>query len=89
MLADRKRQNLTLLPQNKILDWTKSKKFADDKLNVAKMMISLFDRMENTVGKGENAGYWLPAFSPFFPHPLFSKGFLFKFIKSWDCVVKC
>ena len=26
-------------------------------LNVAKMMISLFDRAENTVEKGENVGY--------------------------------
>ena len=33
------------------------KEFADNKLNVAVMMISLFDRVENTVGKGENAGY--------------------------------
>ena len=39
-----------------ILDLTKLKAFADDKLKVAKMRISLFDRVENTVGKGENAG---------------------------------
>ena len=39
-----------------MLDVTKSKAFADDKLNVAKMTITLFDRVENTVGKGENAG---------------------------------
>ena len=32
------------------------KAFADDKLNIARMMISLFDSEENTVGKGENAG---------------------------------
>ena len=31
---------------------TKLKGFADNKLNVAKMMISLFDGIENTVGKG-------------------------------------
>ena len=36
---------------------TKLKAFADNKLDVAKMKISLFDRVENTVGKGENAGY--------------------------------
>ena len=42
--------------KDKILDVTKLKAFADDKLNDAKM-ISLFDRVENTVGKGENAGY--------------------------------
>ena len=32
------------------------KTFADDKFSVAKMMISVFDRVEN-VGKRENAGY--------------------------------
>ena len=44
------------LPNDKILDVTKLKAFADDKLNVTKMMISLYDRVENTLGKGENAG---------------------------------
>ena len=36
---------------------SKLKTFADDILNVAKMTNSLCDRVENTVGKGENAGY--------------------------------
>ena len=45
------------LPDGKILDVTKLKAFADDKINVAQMMVSVFDRIENTVGKGENAGY--------------------------------
>ena len=36
---------------------TKLKAFADDKLNIARMMISLLDRVENTVEKGEIAGY--------------------------------
>ena len=44
------------LPNDKILDVTKLKAFADDKLNVATMMFSLYDRVENTAGKGENAG---------------------------------
>ena len=47
------------LPNDKILHVTKLKV---DKLNV-KMMISLNDRVENTVGKGKKC--WLPAFSPF------------------------
>ena len=34
------------LPNDKILDLTKLKAFADDKSNVAKMMISLIDRVE-------------------------------------------
>ena len=46
------------LPNNKILDLTKLKAYADDKINLAQMMISVFDdRVENIVGKGENAGY--------------------------------
>ena len=35
----------------------KLKAFAVDKINVALMMISVFDRIENIVGKEENAGY--------------------------------
>ena len=45
------------LPNKKILDATKLKVFADDKLHFAKTTISLFDVIENSVGKGENAGY--------------------------------
>ena len=45
------------LPNDKIFDATKLKAFADDKTNVAQIMISVSDRVENIVGKGENAGY--------------------------------
>ena len=40
-------------PNDKILDWTKLKAFADDKLKTASMMISLYDRAENIVREGE------------------------------------
>ena len=43
------------LPDDKILDWSKFKAFADDRLNVTKMIISVFDKVENIVGKGEIA----------------------------------
>ena len=42
--------------KDEILDQTKLKAFADDKLNVTKKIISVFDRVENIVGKGEIAG---------------------------------
>ena len=42
-------------PHDKILDQTRLKAFADDKLNVTKMIISVFERVENIVGKGEIA----------------------------------
>ena len=45
------------LPNNKILDWSKLKAFADDKIKVLKMMIFVLDRIENILGKRENAGY--------------------------------
>ena len=45
------------LPNDKILDVSELKAFADDRINEAKMMISVFDRVKNIVGKGENAAY--------------------------------
>ena len=72
------------LPKYKFLDVTKFKAFADDKLNVAKMAIFLFDRAENTVGIEENAAY-----QHFFLFPqFFSKVFFFGVVKIQDCVVK-
>ena len=59
------------------------------------MMISLFDRVENTVGKEENAGYQhfllFPLCFQCFPKPssLGSlKTLFFWVVKSQDCVVK-
>ena len=49
-------QVINSLPSNKILDQSKLKAFAYDKIDVVEMMISLLDGTENTVGKGENAG---------------------------------
>ena len=47
---------INYLPNDIILVRSELKAFADDKMNVAKMMISVFNRVENIVGKGENAG---------------------------------
>ena len=51
------RTNPTLSPftHDTFLDHTKLKSFADDKLNVSKMIIFVFDRVENILGKGEIA----------------------------------
>ena len=56
-LCQTQKPSINSLPNDKFLDWSKLKAFADDKLNDAKMMISFFDIVENTGGKGENAGY--------------------------------
>ena len=45
------------LRNDKFFKKTNFKAFADDKANVANMMIFVFDRVENIVGKEENAGY--------------------------------
>ena len=65
------------------LDWTKLKAFADDLLNAGKIKISVFERFENIMGKGENAGY-----QHFLLFSMFSKAISFRVIKSQDCVVK-
>ena len=55
--------NINSLPNKKFLDWTKLKTFADDKLNIAKMKISLYERNIKHCRKRRKC--WLPAFSPF------------------------
>ena len=47
-----------LMPFNPVPnDWSKLKAFADDNLYVAQVMIYVFDRLKNIMGKRENAGY--------------------------------
>ena len=66
-----------------MLDWMKLKAFADVKLIVAKM-ISLFEREENIMGKGENAGdqHFL-LFPQCFPNPS-----SLRVVRSQDCAIK-
>ena len=40
-----------------ILDWSKLKAFADDKIDVTQKLKFHLGKVENIVGKGENAGY--------------------------------
>ena len=48
-----------------------------------KMLTSVFDRVENIVGKGENAGQ-----TAFFPFPtMFSKGFFHWVVKTQDHMI--
>ena len=71
------------LSNDKILEVTKFKAFADDKLNVPKMIISVFGKLENIEGKGKKC--WLPAFSPF--PTTFSKGFFLGVVQGRYCVL--
>ena len=45
------------LPDNKILDWSKLKQFADDNFKFDEHSRKFSKRVENTVGKGEIAHY--------------------------------
>ena len=45
------------LPNEKFLDWSKLKGFADNKINVTEKLNFELGRVENIVEKGENAGY--------------------------------
>ena len=45
------------LPNNKILNRTKFKEFADHRTNVTEKLKFVLERVENIFGKGENTGY--------------------------------
>ena len=45
------------LYNDKYIDWSKLKAFADDKINVPQNLTFLGGRIENVVGKEENTGY--------------------------------
>ena len=73
--------SLNSLPNDKILDWSKLIAFADNKTNVTEKLKFVLGRVENIVGKGENAGYQhLLPFST-----MFSNGFFLKVVKSQEC----
>ena len=49
--------SITLLPNDKILDWSELKALADDKINVTQKLTVSSGWVENIVGKEESAGY--------------------------------
>ena len=72
------------LSNDKILDMTTLKAFACDKINVTQKLKIKLERVEIIAGKGENAGYQHFLLFP----TVFSKGLLFRVVKSRDCVAK-
>ena len=73
-------QSTNSLPNDESLALTNLKAFADDKFNVALVMISVFDRVGNTVLKGENAGYSIFSFFQF------SKDLFIRAVKTRGCL---
>ena len=72
------------LPNDKILDWSKLKAFADNKINPTKQQAFFAGWVDNIVGKGENAGY--QHFLLF--QQCYQKAPFLGSLKSRDCVEK-
>ena len=66
------------LPNDKILDWSKLKIFADDKIKVIEKWKFVLGMFGNIMGNGENAGYH----DFFLFSTMFSKGFFSKTVGS-------
>ena len=56
-VSGKSKNTVNPVPNNKILDWSNSKAFADDEKNLSQKLEFVFGRVENIVGKGENVGY--------------------------------
>ena len=74
----------TSLPNGKILDWSRLKAFAHDKNSLTEKLKFVLDRVENIVGKEENAGYQDFLYFP----QCFQKLSFSGSIKVGNCVVK-
>ena len=72
------------IPNDKILDWSEFKAFADDKIDANEKISILFGKGGKHCEKRRKC--WLPAFSPF--PTMFSKNLFSLVIKGRDCVVK-
>ena len=70
------------LPNNKFLEWSKLKAFADDKIKVAEKLKFVLDKVENIAGRGENTGY-----KHFLLFPQCFQEYYFGVVKSRDYVV--
>ena len=75
---------LTLYKKTKTLHWSKFKAFADNKINVTKILKFTSRMVKNILGKKRKC--WLPAFSPV--PKMFSKASFHRVVESRDCVVK-
>ena len=49
--------SLNSFPRGKMLDWSKLKASADDKINVNQELKFVLEKVENIARKGENAGF--------------------------------
>ena len=67
-------RKINSLPNDNTYDSSKLKAFTDDKINVGENLKFVLGRVENIVGKGDNAGYQhFLLFPQFFQKPSFSR----------------
>ena len=45
------------VPNDKFPNWSKLKAFSEDEINMTEILKFVLEKVENIVGKGENAGY--------------------------------
>ena len=76
--------SLNPLQNDKILDQSKFKADADRKINVIQNLNFILGKVENILGKGENAGYRHFLLFP----KCFLKASFSRVAKSWDCMGK-
>ena len=80
---------LNPLPNNQILDLSKLKEFADNKINMTQKLKFALGRVKNIVGKGYQHFSPFPTMFFFSPFPtMFSKGYFVRVVDRQDCVVK-
>ena len=75
---------INLLPNDKILDWSKLNLFADNKINVTKKL--KFELLKGRKQCVQRRKCLLPAL--FLLPIMFSKGFFPRVVKSLDCVIR-
>ena len=78
------RDSVNSLPNDKILDWSKLKVFADDKLNAIKTLKFVMDVLKKIVEKGENGRNQHFVLFP----QCFQKASFLGVVKKRNCVVK-
>ena len=78
----RRTRSINPFPNGKILDLSKFKAFADDKINVSKKKIFVLGRVENTVGNGETAGYRQVSSFPMFSKACFTRPIKTRLLKT-------
>ena len=81
--SDKSNLSFNSLPDDKILNYSKLKACADNKIHVTQKIEVCYGMSRKYCGKRRKC--WLPAISPF--PTMFSKAFVHRVVKDWHCVI--